>query len=103
MASRQSPDTPAALEIRALDAGYGARPVLRGLRAGPLREGTLTALLGPNGSGKSTLLKTLAGLNPMQAGELRLDGADFGRLPPARRAQHAMYMPQALPRGVHMT
>ena len=41
MASRQSPDTPAALEIRALDAGYGARPVLRGLRAGPLREGTL--------------------------------------------------------------
>ncbi|CUR76333.1 ABC transporter ATP-binding protein [Achromobacter xylosoxidans] len=103
MASRQSPDTPAALEIRALDAGYGARPVLRGLRAGPLREGTLTALLGPNGSGKSTLLKTLAGLNPMQAGELRLDGADFGRLPPARRAQHAMYMPQAMPRGVHMT
>lgn len=60
-------------------------------------------LLGPNGSGKSTLLKTLAGLNPMQGGTLRLDGADFARLPPAQRAEHAMYMPQALPKGVHMT
>ncbi len=93
----------ASLEIRALTAGYGHRPVLRGLRAAPLPEGTLTALLGPNGSGKSTLLKTLAGLNPMLGGDLRLDGADFAGLSPARRAEHAMYMPQALPKGVHMT
>ncbi|OCZ78911.1 iron ABC transporter ATP-binding protein [Achromobacter xylosoxidans] len=91
------------LEIRALTADYGNRPVLRGLRAAPLPEGTLTALLGPNGSGKSTLLKTLAGLNPMLGGDLRLDGADFAGLSPARRAEHAMYMPQALPKGVHMT
>ncbi len=93
----------ASLEIRSLTAGYGNRPVLRGLRAAPLPEGTLTALLGPNGSGKSTLLKTLAGLNPMLGGDLRLDGADFAGLSPARRAEHAMYMPQALPKGVHMT
>ncbi|CAB3887152.1 Iron(3+)-hydroxamate import ATP-binding protein FhuC [Achromobacter insuavis] len=93
----------ASLEIRSLTAGYGNRPVLRGLRAAPLPEGTLTALLGPNGSGKSTLLKTLAGLNPMLDGDLRLDGADFAGLSPARRAEHAMYMPQALPKGVHMT
>ena len=93
----------ASLEIRSLTAGYGSRPVLRDLRAAPLPEGTLTALLGPNGSGKSTLLKTLAGLNPMLGGDVRLDGADFTRLTPARRAEHAMYMPQALPKGVHMT
>ena len=93
----------ASLEIRSLTAGYGSRPVLRDLRAAPLPEGTLTALLGPNGSGKSTLLKTLAGLNPMLGGDLRLDGADFAGLSPARRAEHAMYMPQALPKGVHMT
>ncbi|WP_241068845.1 ABC transporter ATP-binding protein [Achromobacter insuavis] len=93
----------ASLEIRSLTAGYGNRPVLRDLRAAPLPEGTLTALLGPNGSGKSTLLKTLAGLNPMLGGDLRLDGADFAGLSPARRAEHAMYMPQALPKGVHMT
>ena len=93
----------ASLEIRSLTAGYGSRPVLRDLRAAPLPEGTLTALLGPNGSGKSTLLKTLAGLNPMLGGDLRLDGADFAGLSPARRAEHAVYMPQALPKGVHMT
>lgn len=93
----------ASLEIRSLTAGYGNRPVLRDLRAAPLPEGTLTALLGPNGSGKSTLLKTLAGLNPMLGGDLRLDGTDFAGLSPARRAEHAMYMPQALPKGVHMT
>ncbi|CUJ75997.1 ABC transporter ATP-binding protein [Achromobacter sp. SIMBA_011] len=93
----------ASLDIRSLTAGYGNRPVLRALRAAPLPEGTLTALLGPNGSGKSTLLKTLAGLNPMLGGDLRLDGADFAGLSPARRAEHAMYMPQALPKGVHMT
>jgi len=93
----------ATLEIRGLTAGYGSRPVLRNLHAKALPEASLTALLGPNGSGKSTLLKTLAGLNPMQGGTLRLDGADFGRLPPAQRAAQAMYMPQALPKGVHMT
>ncbi|WP_255468225.1 ABC transporter ATP-binding protein [Achromobacter sp. UMC71] len=93
----------AMLEIHGLTAGYGSRPVLRNLQVKALPAATLTALLGPNGSGKSTLLKTLAGLNPLQGGTLRLDGADFARLPPAQRAEHAMYMPQALPKGVHMT
>ncbi len=93
----------AMLEIHGLTAGYGSRPVLRNLHAKALPGATLTALLGPNGSGKSTLLKTLAGLNPLQGGTLRLDGTDIAHLPPAQRAEHAMYMPQALPKGVHMT
>ncbi|SSW62383.1 Iron(3+)-hydroxamate import ATP-binding protein FhuC [Achromobacter veterisilvae] len=93
----------AQLDIRGLAAGYGATPVLRNLSAGPLAEGAVTAMLGPNGSGKSTLLKTLAGLNPPTRGELLLDGEDLARATPARRAERAMYMPQALPRGVHMT
>ena len=92
-----------ALRIRGLAAGYGSKPVLQGLNAGPLAEGEVTALLGPNGSGKSTLLKTLAGLNPLMHGELLLDGEDLARASPARRAERAMYMPQALPKGVHMT
>ena len=92
-----------ALHIRGLDAGYGGKPVLQDLAAGPLAEGTVTALLGPNGSGKSTLLKTLAGLNPVLRGAIGLDDEDRARATPARRAERAMYMPQALPRGVHMT
>lgn len=37
--------------------------------------GETLALVGPNGSGKSTLLHALAGLLPLQAGRVTLDGA----------------------------
>ncbi len=91
------------LRIQGLSAGYGGRPVLRNASAGPMAAGSVTALLGPNGSGKSTLLKTLAGLHPVMDGAIWLEGEDLARASPARRAERAMYMPQALPRGVHMT
>ncbi|MFT3718219.1 nitrate/sulfonate/bicarbonate ABC transporter ATP-binding protein [Pseudorhodoferax sp.] len=39
-----------------------------------LREGEIVALLGPSGSGKSTLLRILAGLLPVDAGEVRYRG-----------------------------
>ncbi len=41
------------------------------LRIGP---GEVVALLGPNGAGKTTALRALAGLLPVTAGEVRLDG-----------------------------
>ncbi|AUS79979.1 ABC transporter ATP-binding protein [Actinoalloteichus sp. AHMU CJ021] len=53
--------------------------------------GTVTALLGPNGAGKSTLLRVLAGLLPLDAGRVVLDGTVYDDptagvlLPPERR------------------
>ncbi|MEU1762398.1 ABC transporter ATP-binding protein [Micromonospora sp. NPDC005223] len=51
----------------------------------PLRiaAGEVVALLGPNGAGKTTALRVLAGLHPLRAGHLTLDGADLDR--PGRR------------------
>ncbi|WFF05622.1 ABC transporter ATP-binding protein [Micromonospora sp. WMMD1076] len=56
-----------------------------------IAAGEVVALLGPNGAGKTTALRVLAGLHPLAAGHLTLDGADLDRperrvwTPPERR------------------
>jgi molybdate transport system ATP-binding protein len=39
-----------------------------------VKDGETVAILGPNGAGKSTLLRCLAGLLPLDAGRIELDG-----------------------------
>ncbi|MDQ1145912.1 phosphonate transport system ATP-binding protein [Bacillus sp. SORGH_AS 510] len=39
-----------------------------------IKEGEMIALIGPSGAGKTTLLNTIAGLVPIQSGELLIDG-----------------------------
>ena len=53
-------------------------------------SGEVVALVGPNGAGKSTLLRALAGLQPLDAGRIELDGAcltDARTVVPAHRRQ----------------
>ena len=68
-----------ALAARSVSAGYAdsAELALQGvsLRVPP---GARVALVGPNGSGKSTLLKTVAGLLPVEGGEIRVYGNPVG-------------------------
>lgn len=61
--------------------------------------GERLALVGPSGSGKSLLLRALAGLDPLEAGEVNFQGKTQGDWPmPEYRAQ-VMYLPQRPPVG----
>ncbi|HET9773273.1 MAG TPA: ATP-binding cassette domain-containing protein, partial [Acidimicrobiia bacterium] len=61
------------LSLRDVHAGYGRVEVLRGVDL-TVPDGCAVALLGANGAGKTTLLRVAAGLHPVTAGEVVLDG-----------------------------
>jgi iron complex transport system ATP-binding protein len=81
------------LEADGLCVALGARPVLDrvSLRLAP---GRWTAIVGPNGAGKSTLLSALAGLRPVAAGSLRLDGRPLSAWTPRERAMRIAWLGQ---------
>ena len=62
-----------------------------------LGEGEMVALVGPNGAGKSSALKALAGVTPLAAGEILIDGVDARRLSLRARARCIAWLPQARP------
>lgn len=74
------------LEISGLERRYGARVALAGVSF-DVQPGEIVGLLGANGAGKSTLLRTAAGLQPPDAGRVRVAGHDVWESPlEARRA-----------------
>ena len=74
------------LEIESIDAYYGMGHILHGLSLG-VNEGEVVALLGRNGAGKTTTLRSIAGLTPPRAGEIRYKGRDIAGLEPHRISQ----------------
>ncbi len=48
-------------------------------------DGELMVLVGPSGCGKTTSLRTLAGLEPVSAGTIRIGDSDVTEVPPKRR------------------
>jgi polar amino acid transport system ATP-binding protein len=64
---------PAVIEARGVTKAYGDAPVLRGIDLA-VREHEAVALIGASGSGKSTLLRCMDLLDPIDDGDVLLDG-----------------------------
>lgn len=92
------PSYPNALLATHVSVRYGHNTILHDVTAGPFQPGKMSALLGPNGSGKSTLMRAIAGLTPITgAAWVTLGGTPLSGMPLAKRTQHCLYLPQALP------
>jgi sulfonate transport system ATP-binding protein len=61
------------VRVRDLRRAFGSHVVLERLDL-DVAPGEFVALLGRSGSGKSTLLRTLAGLDPVERGDVRVEG-----------------------------
>ena len=62
-----------------------------------LGAGEILALLGENGAGKSTMIKMLAGIHPIDKGDIQLDGVSYRHQPPvAGESQDVAFIHQDL-------
>lgn len=83
------------LELTDIRKAYGETQVLDGVSL-TMEAREFVAFLGPSGSGKSTLLRIIAGLETLDAGEVRLEGQRIDQLPPGRRGVAMVFQHYAL-------
>ena len=77
------------LELDGLTKRYGARVALDGLTFS-VPPGQVVGLLGPNGSGKTTAMRSVFGVIPADAGEVRYQGVPLG----VEQRRRFGYMPE---------
>src|SRR3984893_6776282 len=83
------------LEISGLRKRFGSLEVLKGIDL-TLDKGGFLVLIGPSGCGKSTLLGTIAGLESISAGEIRIEGQRINDLHPSKRDIAMVFQSYAL-------
>ncbi|MBL8584284.1 MAG: ABC transporter ATP-binding protein [Rhizobiaceae bacterium] len=83
------------LEIDNLEKSFGATKILKGVSL-EIEEGGFLVLVGPSGCGKSTLLNTIAGLEPITGGEIRIAGRRVNDLHPSKRDIAMVFQSYAL-------
>ncbi len=65
---------PPIVEFRSVAKRFGEGPPVLDAISFTAQRGDFVSIIGPSGCGKSTLLRLLAGLSPVTAGELRVEG-----------------------------
>src|SRR5512145_3195476 len=83
------------LEIDNLQKRFGTVEVLKGIRLS-VEEGGFLVLVGPSGCGKSTLPNTIAGLEGITGGEIRINGRVVNNLHPSQRDIAMVFQSYAL-------
>jgi multiple sugar transport system ATP-binding protein len=85
----------ATLEINSLRKRFGTIEVLKGIDI-TLEKGGFLVLVGPSGCGKSTLLNTIAGLETISSGEIRIGDQVVNDLHPSKRDIAMVFQSYAL-------
>jgi len=88
------------LTLRQVKKSYGNVHILHGIDL-DIRSGEFIVFVGPSGCGKSTLLRTIAGLEEITSGELKIDGQVVNDVPPSKRGIAMVFQSYAL--YPHMT
>ncbi|MET7652226.1 MULTISPECIES: ABC transporter ATP-binding protein [unclassified Streptomyces] len=83
------------LELERATVRFGGRAVLDAVGLA-VAEHEVVCVLGPSGSGKSTLLRAVAGLQPLDAGRVLLDGRDQSGVPAHKRELGLMFQDHQL-------
>ncbi|UWU18777.1 ABC transporter ATP-binding protein (plasmid) [Rhizobium sullae] len=88
------------IELAGVNKHYGAFHALKNINLS-IAKGTFVALVGPSGCGKSTLLRSLAGLESISEGDLKIAGELMNNVPPRKRDVAMVFQSYAL--YPHMT
>jgi len=88
------------IELSGVNKYYGAFHALKNIELS-IEKGTFVALVGPSGCGKSTLLRSLAGLETISSGDLKIAGELMNNVPPRKRDIAMVFQSYAL--YPHMT
>ncbi len=88
------------IELSGVNKHYGAFHALKNINL-DIAKGSFVALVGPSGCGKSTLLRSLAGLESISEGDLKIAGELMNNVPPRKRDVAMVFQSYAL--YPHMT